>query len=1011
MTSPTPQPLCLLKNRRSGFALALTIIILALVAVTAVAFLVTATTERSNASNYAHIEKAELLAEAGVNAAIARVTTEMQYRPYHAIGYRPVSVGTSANPLTEILPVITGPRTTDPAVATYNTAPVTTSDVYLVSTTGATATGPPGSLAPTNLDDTNSVDLNANHLSSEPKGWIGSPVTAAAPIPYRAPWVDVLRDPTRPQQPDPTTANYNPVIGRYAYWVEDETSKLDSSIVGNEDSGGGFKRGNGLVVTDLDVGALPLVGGSPLPTGDIPTNQAIIDFRSGQPIPDARFLNRVTKLASNVHETTKFYETCFSLSDDLAGTGRRRANLNALVTNTLDAPMIAGNIDDIAYVISGAHLFNNSGLGPTPTPGPSDHRVFKDAPTTTNALPTFGSRFFTSSAPTTDQANMYIERIAANIRDYIDSDSQPTYVDISDQVVSGSKPTFAWKSGSEPRAIGKEAIPYLQEVAWCGYQRKMEDIPGSSPKARSFDVDIDFYFEFMNPTTKDFVAPPGAFLKVYNGISFSKGSYGMLRYPDQEFQIGGMKFPAGAATVLTTVPTPQDDVPGLLLGTNVIRLTGAIRNFTGTTDEKIGSSVGLQLFGRDGGSNPPTYDYQTEAVWGTPNGVYEALGYLPAGGNNTYTWNMDGLASEMAPNKTRFVYSYSLRGNDDQSRTGDARSLSEQLQMLSGTSLGNDQTRFYADIQGDGNLPPPKGIPQKTTLGKAATTYVDTTRWPDYTPGLTDDSATAYAVVRDDAMQSIGELGNIYDPVRTIASASGSSILQARGGGRTLKVGQMDDRITGARFSTTWFNAAWRLTDLFSADLTKDSSDNYVKVSTPTSRGKININGVLRDDGMAFKSALRSLTFLLSPDGSQGMGGNTFSSSEIDKLISEIKSYLTTNGPFMERGEISQLTFFNGSAAETAGGSPLNIANDRGREELFRRCIEMVTTRSASFTVYALGQVIHQAKDGTKTPTGERRLAITFQLEPRKGATPLEASSAPYDAVDNYAVKRIYAPN
>ena len=154
-------------------------------------------------------------------------------------------------------------------------------------------------------------------------GWIGSPITATAPIPYRAPWVDMLRDPTKAMQPDATAPNYNPVVGRYAYWIEDETSKLDSSLIGNkDDTGGGFKRGDGvnlpantppkLAVNDLDIGALPLVSASPLPMGDTNTNPVVMNFRATQPISDARFLNRVGgSLSATVHETTKFYETSF----------------------------------------------------------------------------------------------------------------------------------------------------------------------------------------------------------------------------------------------------------------------------------------------------------------------------------------------------------------------------------------------------------------------------------------------------------------------------------------------------------------------------------------------------------------------------------------------------------------------------------------------------------------------------------------------------------------------------
>ncbi|HEY4282170.1 MAG TPA: hypothetical protein VGM62_03830 [Chthoniobacterales bacterium] len=1003
----------------SAFALVLTLIILTLTAITVLAFLTTTTTERANAGGYGQISKATLFADAGVEAAISRITTEMQYRPYHAIGYRSVSVG---NSLTEVIPVITGPRTTNPGTATYNTAPDTGSDVYLVSGTGSSPNGPPGSLAPSNLDATNSIELNSNRVSTEPKGWIGSPITAATPIPYRAPWVDILRDPGKTPQPNPSAANYNPVIGRYAYWIEDETSKIDSSLVGNKDNNDAFIHGDGvnspprMAVSDIDLGALPLSGGSPLPANDKTVNKAILDFRATQPIPDARFLNRVTNLSSDVHETTKFYETSFSLSNDLSGTGRRRANLNGLVTNTSDPGAIAGNIDDIAYVITGTHLM------PTPTSStgtlgplaPAGARIYEGAPATTNALTNFGSRFFTSSTATQDQSNMYVERIAANVRDYIDTDSYPTYIDKTDQVISNVKPAAAWIGGTEPRAIGKEAIPYLQELAWYGFERKMQKGPPPTPPnewSASYDVDIDFYFEFVNPTTKDFTAPAGAFLKVFNHVSWRAGSYPPLLPPDAEYSIAGIKFPAGMATVLTTVPDPTLDPPGLILApNNVVRISGGKRNFVGQTDEQITNSPGLQFDGRPILSNPRTTDYSTEALWGTTTGIYEALGYVYSGGSGTATnWNMDTNDLSEVGSKTRFVYSASLRGNDDDSRTGDVRSLSEQLQMLGGaSSLGFDQTRFYTDILGN-------GIPQNTTLGKVAQPkYVDPTKWPDYTPQFADNAATAPGIIRDDAMQSIGELGYTYDPVRTIEATAGPgnpapSILQARGGGRTLKIGQMDDRIAGNRFSTSWFNASWRLADLFSAE-PKDSTGNYPKVSPPTSRGKININGVLRDDGVAFKAALRNFAFFPSPRSDTQLSGNSLTSSEIDQLTSEVKTYLTANGPFMERGEISQLNFFNssGTTKETAAGKTLDVINDRGREEIFRRCVEMITTRSASFTVYAVGQAIRQDKSGTKTSVGEKRLATTFQLEPRKAGKPLQESTVNYDVADNYVAKRVY---
>jgi hypothetical protein len=229
-----------------------------------------------------------------------------------------------------------------------------------------------------------------------------------------------------------------------------------------------------------------------------------------------------------------------------------------------------------------------------------------------------------------------------------------------------------------------------------------------------------------------------------------------------------------------------------------------------------------------------------------------------------------------------------------------------------------------------------------------------------------------------------------------------------------LKIGQPDDLngVTapgGRTFSAAWFNSAWRLADLFSADLAPDSASTVVKVSDPTSRGKLNVNGVLRDNGVAFRAALRSFNFLASPNSDPLLNGQLLSTADINNLIASIQTYLTANGPIMERGEISQLSFFNTTGA--LNGHSIATTNDRGREEIFRRIIEMITTRSASFTVYAIGEAIRQDKNGNKTTVGQKRLAITFHIEPQVNGAPLQNSTVPYDVVDSYRARRIYAPN
>ena len=71
----------------------------------------------------------------------------------------------------------------------------------------------------------------------------------------------------------------------------------------------------------------------------------------------------------------------------------------------------------------------------------------------------------------------------------------------------------------------------------------------------------------------------------------------------------------------------------------------------------------------------------------------------------------------------------------------------------------------------------------------------------------------------------------------------------------------------------------------------------------------------------------------------------------------------------------------------TGGAVDMSTAFDRGREELFRRLVEMTTTRGNVFTVYALGQAITQTNPNdptTKRIVGTHQIKVTFQLVPKK---------------------------
>ena len=168
--------------------------------------------------------------------------------------------------------------------------------------------------------------------------------------------------------------------------------------------------------------------------------------------------------------------------------------------------------------------------------------------------------------------------------------------------------------------------------------------------------------------------------------------------------------------------------------------------------------------------------------------------------------------------------------------------------------------------------------------------------------------------------------------------------------------------------------------------------------------GLLNPNGLLRDGGAAIRAALYGLTYSPTPEGAPGLAGRDLNSSRLNGVVNSFKSRLTNASaaglpsgalvPFWERGEISELPIFN------TGNIPAQMSNvfDRGREELVRRSIEMITPRGSVFTVYAIGQALQIA--GNKTNVlGAVRLKQSFEL------TPQFPTSDSF--IDNFSLNRI----
>lgn len=969
---------------KNGFAIISTLLVLTVLTIMVVAFLQSMRIERLTARSYLNKTRADLAADAARDNAIIRLKNLITQNPYHAIGYE--------ERVSQIVPVFYG-------ASDGNTPPTFT---YLFSTKTPQT-------APTAFATSDSVDLNIK--PGTVGGWIGSPVVngVLTAAPAKAYWIDILLNPALPNQPDPKLADFNPIVARYAFWIEDETAKLDFTVSGNKNgTAGAFLRSPvAKTVSDLDLGALPLVAKKALAAGQENFNKVLIETRDLLPVYpfDSGLINRFAYPdgSADIRGDVKYHATSFSLSNDLSAAGRRRINLNHLVTNvtptTLNAAsVIAADLDDIVFAISGKHVF--SGLNNATHTG-----LLLDKAEEPALLRNFGKRFYTSPAlPTTfatlkDNHEMtYLLRLAANIRDYIDSDNLPTFIDYTGTLLYGTRPNFSWRSGEEPVAIGKESVPSLQEHAWRGVQTQYDVVAnatGQPANRRRISFTLDHYFEFYNSSTKDFIAPAGTELKIYNLPTFNNNTAsGPITLPDMTLNLAGTVFPAGQAVVITTCPgtAATNDPPDFIRSSNVVRITvpSSARSFGPfLANETVGSSptrYGTQLNGRTSAST----DYQSEMILSTPQGVLGAHPFLALTADFSMTRSTD------TNNQTRFIFATNLRGNDNISRSGDSRSLSEPLELNAGSNaaFGSDQARFFSSITGGGTGT--ITVPGTSSFGIPSNSFINPGNWPDYQIPLTNNASNAYAWIKDGVMDSIGELGNIFDPHRKFSVEPAATIRSARGGGRTLKIGQQDDLVSGARFSVAtptsvgWFNASWRLLDIFSTGPAANA------LSPATQRGKLNINGVMRDKGVAFRALLRSFLFANAPEGDLARAGNSLldnpavTTDEVDNLVTQLEAYLRTNGPMMERGELSQLAFFSGAgSANTAGLAPSSTSMDRSREEIFRRIVELTTTRSSSFTVYCMGQAVQQSPAGKITRLSSSRKKASFTITPVISDNPL----------------------
>jgi hypothetical protein len=246
-------------------------------------------------------------------------------------------------------------------------------------------------------------------------------------------------------------------------------------------------------------------------------------------------------------------------------------------------------------------------------------------------------------------------------------------------------------------------------------------------------------------------------------------------------------------------------------------------------------------------------------------------------------------------------------------------------------------------------------------------------------------SAPAY--LRNGAMQSIGELGNIFDPAQ--ANDAGTSISNVTAaffrpaGGRSFRVGQPE--------SPYWDAGGLRaiqFLDLFTinspgTNTTQLGTTAYTNV--PVMRGRVNVNTAPRE-------VLASVFEGVAKTSDQGVALGALNAGKMADAVISNRPYSRISDLYKPLGDFVNATNYGGTVtnvtvtiSNATTASTTNYvamaAMDRAREELFSRTVNLFTTQSRAFRIYIIGEAL----DKQTNALSRVALEVAVQLEAQQG--------------------------
>lgn len=691
-------------------------------------------------------------------------------------------------------------------------------------------------------------------------------------------------------------------VGRYAYVLADESARLNPSL---------HLGASGNDPSDWDKGpaSLPMTNSS----ATLFTAQESAGLRRESDLPTMESLGRgfpePDDFAAKRHLLTR--DPCLLpelIPPDLPEAGLPKYNLNDLATNPAWGATPYARATNIAAVID-------------------------------RNLPNFK---FRDPSLSPAQAGLYLVRLACSIVDYISPDPGPT-------------------GPSPEQPLGRDLAPYVTQIA--------ELCTRTAISETNVTIESRFFAEVWNPTTS--VIPPGgiATLTITNRarVRFGNG----IEFPFRDYRENSSPLPAIRPNEFLVIPFPSEsqtwDSP-LPAREPPQWETGPDGNADGNSHQ----AFTLSWNGR------PVDGSRREGI--SPGDVAGGLGHLRQTLNNAVPrWQcmMIPTWSRNADDKGEQA------GADEALQPGSYRFVGDPRATFLTTYKWNPVTNYPsktlwnginpAGIMGRGFVLDPAAIwtrrdrvPVDPVRGNPPSGALQT---PDRIPssyGSDKAAAEAPFVMRKGPMNSLAELGNIFDPAQADddgeAPKAGSpkATLFCSGGGRTLRIGQPEFHYPTKKYD--WDVPGKRsveLIDLFTlrgSGRRPPGAKGQPDAGIP---GRINVNTAPHEilealfTGVAVTSDRRFTKCVISSK-SAGQLATLLEKNRPYSRLSDLR-IMTTN-------LVNAETYLPLLSRNVPGISP-PIADvfDRAREEAFGRIIGHCTVQTRSFRIVVLGEALDRA--------------------------------------------------